>query len=81
MSKDIMWTQADAKGFEAECLFNEDSRVYEVIVCCPDAKHSRSENFPAHAEPVPEMDEADRVHSMRVAERLIRDVEHELGDF
>ena len=80
MSKTIMWAETDAKGFEAECLFNEDQRSYEVMVCASGQRLCRSESFPVHAEPVPDMDEADRRQSIEIAERLTREVAQALGD-
>jgi hypothetical protein len=36
VSKIMMWTETEAKGFEAKCLFNEDLRFYEVMACAKD---------------------------------------------
>jgi hypothetical protein len=80
MSKTVMWAETDARGFETECLFNEDSRTYEVMVCANEPRFCRSESFPVNAEPVPHMDEGDRSRSIRIAERLIKQIAHELGD-
>jgi hypothetical protein len=80
MSKSIMWAETDAKGFESECLFNEDSRAYEVMVCASGRRLCRSESFTAHRDPVQGMDEADRRQSVQIAERLVVEIEHELGD-
>ena len=80
MSKTVMWAESDVQGFEAECLFNEDSRTYEVMVCAKDPWLCRSESFSVQAEPVAGMDDADHVRSFLIAERLIKDVSHALGD-
>ena len=80
MSKSIMWAETDAKGFEAECLFNEDSRSYEVMVCASGRRLCRSESFTAHSDPMQGMSEADRRQSVEIAERLVIEIEHELGD-
>ncbi|WP_448192347.1 hypothetical protein [Azospirillum sp. sgz301742] len=80
MSKAIMWAETDAKGFESECLFNEDQRTYEVMVCASGRRLCRSESFTAHTDPMQGMDEADRRRSVQIAERLIVEIEHELGD-
>lgn len=74
MSKTLMWIEDEADGVTAECLFNEDSRTYEVTVCTGLPCLSRSESFPAHAEPVWGMGDEDRDLSLRVAERLVADV-------
>ena len=80
MSKTIMWAETDAKGFESECLFNEDSRTYEVMVCASGRRLCRSESFIAHSDPLQGMAEADRLQSVRIAERLVVEIEHDLGD-
>lgn len=80
MSKTIMWVETDAEGFEAECLFNEDQRAYEVMVCASGKQLCQSESFPARTEPVPDMDPADRRLSVEIAERLTREVAQALGD-
>ncbi len=80
MSKSIMWTETDAKGFESECLFNEDSRTYEVMVCASGRRLCRSESFMAHTDPTQGMNETDRRQSVQIAERLVIEIEHELGD-
>ena len=80
MSKAIMWAETDAKGFESECLFNEDQRTYEVMVCASGRRLCRSESFTAHSDPMQGMDEADRRQSVQIAERLVVEIEHELGD-
>ena len=80
MSKTIMWAKTDAKGVETECLFNEDSRTYEVMVCAKGPWLCRSESFPVDAEPVLDMDDADRHQSIRIAERLTKEIVHALGN-
>ena len=80
MSKTMMWDETDAKGFESECLFNEDTRTYEVMVCTAGRGLCRSESFPARTDPAREMDEADRRQSVLIAERLVAEIERELGD-
>ena len=80
MSKSIMWAETDAKGFESECLFNEDQRSYEVMVCASGRRQCRSESFAAHRDPMQGMDEADRRLSVAIAERLVVEIEHDLGD-
>ena len=80
MSKSIIWAETDAKGFEAECLFNEDSRTYEVMVCASGRRLCRSESFPTHRDPSQGMDDEDRRRSVEIAERLVVEIEHELGD-
>jgi len=80
MSKTIMWAETDANGFEAECLFNEDSRSYEVLVCASGRRACRSESFPVGSEPVAGMDEADRARSVRISETLVREISRDLGD-
>lgn len=32
MSKAIMWAETDARGFQTECLFNEDNRDRKSVV-------------------------------------------------
>ena len=80
MSKIMMWTETDAKGFEAKCQFNEDLRSYEVMVCAKDNSRCRSESFPVQSEPVSGMSEADLNASVRIAENLTVDIEQALGD-
>ena len=80
MSKSIMWSETDAKGFESECLFNEDSRTYEVMVCASGRRLCRSESFSAHRDPQQGMTEEDRRTAVAIAERLVVEIEHDLGD-
>lgn len=80
MSKTMMWDETDARGFESECLFNEDSRCFEVMVCTSGRGLCRSESFPATRDPAQGMDEEDRLRSVRIAERLVADIERDLGD-
>jgi hypothetical protein len=80
MSKTIMWSQTDLRGFTAECLFNEDERRFEVLVSANGPWICRSDDFPAGAEPVPDMDDADLSTSVALAERLIHEVARDLGD-
>ncbi|CAO3409106.1 hypothetical protein [Azospirillum largimobile] len=80
MSKTIMWAETDAKGFESECLFNEDSRQYEVMVCASGRRLCRSESFPAHSDPMQGMTDEDRRRALECAERLVTEIEHDLGD-
>lgn len=79
MSKTIMWAEIDARGVETECLFNEDSRTYEVMVCAKGPWLCRSESFPVEAEPVLGMDDVDFLRSIRIAGRLVANVRHSLG--
>lgn len=75
-----MWAETDAKGFESECLFNEDSRSYEVMVCASGRRLCRSESFPAHCDPQQGMTDEDRRTAVAIAERLVVEIEHDLGD-
>ena len=81
MSKTMMWAETDVKGFETECLFNEDTRTYEVLVCAKGPWVSRSESFPVNAEPVLGMSQSDFHVSVQIAGRLVAEVEQTLGDF
>jgi len=80
MSKTIIWAETDAKGFESECLFNEDSRCYEVMVCASGRRLCQSEHFTAQTDPMQGITETDRLKSVRIAERLTVEIERELGD-
>ena len=80
MSKTMIWTETDAKGFESECLFNEDSRSFEVMVCSSGRALCGSESFPAAIDPTHGMGEEDRRRSVMIAERLVADIERDLGD-
>ncbi|MCW2242186.1 hypothetical protein [Azospirillum canadense] len=80
MSKTMMWDETDSKGFESECLFNEDSRSFEVMVCTSGQAVCRSESFLAAIDPAQGMGEEDRLRSMMIAERLVADIERDLGD-
>ncbi|AWK88189.1 hypothetical protein [Azospirillum thermophilum] len=80
MSKTMMWAETDAQGFESECMFNEDQRSYEVMVCAKGRGFCLHESFPVQAEPMPDMHAEDRRRSIEIAERLTREVAHKLGD-
>ncbi|BAI74334.1 hypothetical protein AZL_a08030 (plasmid) [Azospirillum sp. B510] len=85
MSKAIMWAEADARGFETECLFNEDNRSYEVLVSAKGlgAKGlgiGRAESFPVVEDPGLGMSPADLHQSIKLADRLVWEMERSLGD-
>ncbi|WP_042689659.1 hypothetical protein [Azospirillum sp. B506] len=80
MSKAIMWAEADARGFETECLFNEDNRSYEVLVCAKGLGIDRAESFPVVEDPGLGMSPADLHQSIKLADRLVWEMERSLGD-
>ncbi|WP_114395534.1 hypothetical protein [Oleisolibacter albus] len=80
MSKTVMWSEIDAKGFESTCFFNEDPRSYEVMVCATGQRLCRSDSFPANTEPHQGMAQDDLHQSITVAGRLVTEIEHLLGD-
>ncbi|MBY6264185.1 hypothetical protein EI613_20000 [Azospirillum sp. 412522] len=81
MSKAIMWVETDARGFETECLFNEDNRSYEVLVCARGLGVDRSESFPVVEDPGLGMSPADLHRSIRLADRLVSEMDRSLGDY
>lgn len=80
MSKAIMWAEADARGFETECLFNEDNRSYEVLVTATGLGLDRAESFPVVEDPGLGMSPADLHRSIKLADRLVWEMERSLGD-
>jgi len=80
MSKAIMWAEADARGFETECLFNEDNRSYEVLVTAAGLGLDRAESFPVVEDPGLGMSPADLHRSIKLADRLVWEMERSLGD-
>ena len=81
MSKAIMWAETDARGFQTECLFNEDNRSYEVLVCARTMGVDRAESFPVIEDPSLGMSADDLHRSIRLADRLVSEVERSLGDY
>lgn len=81
MSKAIMWAETDAHGFQTECLFNEDNRSYEVLVCARAMGVDRAESFPVVEDPGLGMSADDLHRSIRLADRLVSEVERSLGDY
>ncbi len=81
MSKAIMWAETDARGFETECLFNEDTRSYEVLVCAKELGLDRAESFPVVEDPGLGMSPADLQRSIHTADRLVSEMDRSLGDY
>ena len=81
MSKAIMWAETDARGFETECLFNEDTRSYEVLVSAKGLGIDRAESFPVVEDPGLGMSPADLDRSIRMADRLVSEMDRSLGDY
>ena len=81
MSKAIMWAESDARGFETECLFNEDNRSYEVLVSAKGVGVDRAESFPVVEDPGLGMSPTDLDRSIKLADRLVWEIDRSMGEF
>lgn len=80
MSKAIMWAESDVRGFETECLFNEDNRSYEVLVTAKGLGIDKAESFPVVEDPGLGMCPGDLARSIKLADRLVWEIDRSLGD-
>jgi hypothetical protein len=50
------------------------------MVCASGRRLCRSASFPAQSDPMQGMSDDDRQRAMQCAERLVTEIEHDLGD-